>query len=152
MFIFNLLLTNNFHGQKTNLPKRNSGDWYHSIAVITSKNPVEFEDEKSYPCFVYEYSANGVSFTKGVITQVYRNLVYKINEKYGVLSKIPSQNAFERVNNVEFFKLQTIWNAIEYSHGYQQAFNSLGFTDDLIYFAKYNSRNPRILKIHNEFN
>jgi hypothetical protein len=40
---------------------------------------------------------------------------------------------------------------IPYTHNYSQAYNCIGFTDDIIHMLKYGEWNPKIQSLHNKY-
>lgn len=165
-YFTNILLSNTFSPSYPNPVRlRKSGDWYHSIAILTGiplQSP-EFPLDTPVKCII-------IDFCKGPIVSVHKSNIKKITHtvftidsylgSYGTIGtiRVNTKTYIPPSGYTDFVPGEIIllacrkWGKIPYVHGYSESYNCAGFTDDLLYFLFYKKWNPRIIKNHEKYN
>jgi len=160
MHLCNLLLTNNLPLGKGTI-QRKKGDWFHSIVVFSKPDITTLQAEMKIEIQYVHFTNEGVSFNFSSLQCLRKNVFYVENfQSFAILGKIRCESALidsiistnlplHHMISLAFQK----WGneRIPYIHQYDESYNCIAFSDDLIYRIKFGEWNPRIVKNHAKY-
>ena len=164
----NILLSNDFPMGRAGSATRKKGDWYHSIAVFTDSNIFDIQiGEYPVKCKIIHFYGEKGSPVLSVINSKISCMkehkgkkLYKIHcwsSSYGVIGDVRTHNGFEpgygnttkSISEIIIAAYEKWGNdKIPYAHQHNEAYNCVGFVDDILSWAENDYWNLRIEKMH----
>lgn len=158
-YFYNILLTQNFPEGRGRLCNRNKGDWFHSILLLSKIDIYTLKEGQKTVCDVLDFlKGPQLAFHKDTV-KLLKKGVFQLMDSNGIVSDYrhfsdESSEGWSDLYPENIYRIaKEKWGdeKIPYTHNYSQAYNCIGFTDDIIHMLKYRQWNPRIEYLHNKY-
>lgn len=167
MYFANILLTHEYPLGRQRPTSRKKADWFHSIAVFSENSISELEVGNRISCQIIHFFGSKGSPVLDTFNSTiychsirYGKKIYELSGyggSYGVIGIIrtidgqiesdgKTDKSIDEIVKLAYKKWG--YNRIPYAHQREESYNCVGFTDDILYFMKYNEWNPRIVQNH----